>query len=140
MSNSGFIDMREIARVEIFIWVGGDGAPGMMDGDWMGIVYRPMGGGTDLMLKYRFRYYEDEQAFHSTDRKSHYEAKFAKAQLAEAISALDEMAAVMLVQFGGKIYRKRFVDGTKINFSRWIMAQPFSHTTTPEKYNRTRPQ
>jgi hypothetical protein len=137
----GFIHMKEIARVEAFWWVGGkDGPPGTMEGDWMGIVYRPIGGAAELMIKYRFRYYEDDLVFHSEDRKSSYEAKVERSRLAEVIVAMDEMATMMLGQFGGKIYRKRFVHGTPANFQRWIVTQPFSHTQSHSQFNRTRPQ
>lgn len=140
MSDSAFIDIREIARVEAFWWVGGHGEKAVMEGDWMAIVFRPIGAPGKLRLKYRFRYYNDDRAFHSNDRKSSYAAETDRSKVTEAIDAIDEMAKIALVQFGGEIFRKRFVEGTPHNFQRWLIAQPFAHIQTEAEHDRTRPQ
>ena len=140
MSELAFIDMAEVARVEAYWWVGGPGAKGLQEGDWLAIIYRPLGDPEHLVLKYRWRYYEDDEVFHSNDRRSRWEAKMERGQLAEAIVAVDEMASAILIQFGGKIFRKRFIDGSKSKFSRWLAAQPFAHQTTMTAWNKARPQ
>lgn len=140
MSDRAFIDMAEIARVECMWWVGGPGEPSKIDGDFMGIIFRPVGE-QDYALKYRFRYYEDDEVFHSKDRKSEWNAKVPKDELSDGIRVIDEMVEkIVLPTFGGKVYRKRFVQGTRHDLERWLFAQPFAHKSTMDQWNKTRPQ
>lgn len=139
MADNAIFKFDEIAKIEAFWWVGGPGAPGVIDGDWMAMIYRALKA-EEWSLTYRFRYYRDDQIFHTKDEKAVYQARFPRDKVSEAIAAVDELAEKMLSQFGGKIYRKRFVDGNRRKFEHWIKAQPFTHRMTPEEYHRRRPQ
>lgn len=130
-------DFTKMSRIECLWFVGGDDPPGMREGDWMAAVYKKIGE-QEFSFTYRFRYYKDERAHHSDDEKSVWHGTGPREKL---IQALDDMAKTLVLPvFGGPIYRKRFVDGSRIKAMRWISQQPFSHTKTVAEFDRTRPQ
>lgn len=140
---SAFINSKDIFRVECFWWVGGGGENAPTHGDWMAIIYRSNETPNKLTAKYRFKYYEDDRVFHSDDRRAAYSCQeLERSDLTKVITAFDELSNMMLKEFGGSIFRKRFAaaDGTVPRFFHWLKLQPFAHMQTLQQHDQTRPQ
>jgi hypothetical protein len=74
----------------VAFWFLGNGAR-----DWLAVIFRRA---DTLHLRYRFRYYEDEEAFNSKDRKSCYAAEAPLAQEPRLIATVDFIVSQLQAQ------------------------------------------
>jgi len=101
-------------------------------GDWACSLRRSSGGGHHE-LTYRFRYYTDNKAHFSEDRKTWFSARANFKSDADAVRACTELAENFAEACGGTLHAMPLRAGESLTeFMERLKAQPWAHAMTAQ--------